>query len=332
LGFVSFYIYIYVYNQGVIVIIKMIVLAALMGISSATIAAESMTMPEAGAAGGRHGHGGMGGEMRRESSAAWTTFPILQPKTRGNSRAERMTFISMQNIAADHLEDYSNNLKDENGGLRQLAVGMAGVKLEQPASGGFHLLSAREDLGEVLKVASTVHYYGGERAIDPTAMFMQVKNELEIIPQPYPREHSRYRANEDWKFLVRFKGVPLGNQKLFLETSNGTKAEVLTDAQGVLSLHVPDDFKAEESTAEGMPTQGRRGADFVLVVERAEAGMTYLTAFNSAYAPNAFDKRSLALGLGFTLLGMLGGLPLLRGRKSLKKSAEPVANEPKAEA
>ena len=52
------------------------------------------------------------------------------------------------------------------------------------------------------------------------------------------------------------------------------------------------------------------------------AGKTYLTGFNNSYGPDAFDQRSLAAGLGFMLLGMMGAAPLLRNRKMAKKAAE----------
>ena len=175
----------------------------------------------------------------------------------------------------------------------------------------------------MVRVASTVYFSNERGAKDPTEMFMLQKNALEIIPQPYPREHSSYRANEDWKFLVRFNGKPLAGQSVYLETSNGSMSEFVTDAQGVVTLHLPNDFKAEESNkpASGH-NHGRRGAELVLGTEYDDGGKTYLTAFNSSYGPDAFDKRSLGMGLGFSLLGMIGAVPLLRNRKGEQKNKE----------
>jgi hypothetical protein len=153
-------------------------------------------------------------------------------------------------------------------------------------------------------------------------MFMTQKHELEIVPQPYPREHSRYRANGDWKFLVRFNGQPLSGQKIVLETSNGSRRELASDAQGIVVASIPDDFKAEAEGKEGGHGHGRPGADFVLATEYVESGKTYLTAFNAGYGKNAFDQRSIAMGLGFTLLGMIGAVPLLRHRKKIDASAQ----------
>lgn len=276
--------------------------------------------PPMGMSGG-HDHAAMMQGMGRPTS--WTLYPTLNAKMSGESRETMKTVVMPQNIVAANIDAWSNNLKDENG-HRLLPVDMGGAMLDKPASGGFHWLAAREEQGDMVRVASIVQAFGERGAKDPTAMFMQQKHELEIIPQPFPREHSRYRANEDWKFLVRFNGQPLAGQKVQLETSNGSMAEFVADAQGVVKVHVPDDFKAEEEkAAAGGHNHGmRRGADFVLATEHADGGKTYLTAFNSSYGPNAYDQRNLAMGLGFTLLGMLGAAPLLRKRKNEQKAEE----------
>lgn len=265
-----------------------------------------------------HDHAAMGG-MAGRAMMSWTSYPILKTRMSGEAR-ERMTVaVVPQNIVADGVTAWSNKLADEHG-RRQLPLGMAGAKLDKPESGGFHWLSAREEQGGTVRVASTVYYFGERGAENPTAMFIAQKHELEIIPQPYPREHSRYRANEDWKFLVRFNGQPLAGQKVAMETQNGTKSESVSDAQGVVTVHMPDDFKAEEKQKEASG-RGMRGSDFVLATEHADGGKTYLTAFNAGYGKNAFDQRSVAMGIGFTLLGMFGAAPLLRQRKAKKSEA-----------
>lgn len=259
---------------------------------------------------------------------AWTDLPILKAKMSGKTRETTVISIAPQNIVVANIDAWSNNLKDANA-HRQLVMEMAGAKLDKPATGGFQMLTAREEQTDSVRVASTVYYFGERGAKNPTAMFMQQKNELEIIPQPYPREHSRYRANEDWKFLVRFKGQPLVNQKVNFETSNGSKVEALTDATGALSLHIPDDFKPVEEKKDGAGHDHgmRRGADLVLATEYVDGGKTYLTAFNSAYGEDAYDKRNLAMGLGFALLGMVGAAPLLRQKKNEKKADTATATK-----
>jgi hypothetical protein len=266
---------------------------------------------------GEHDHAAMMRDMGKPT--AWTLYPTLKARMSGENRESMNTVIMPQSIVAGSIDAWSNNVKDDKA-HRQLPMEMGGAMLDKPANGGFHWLSAREVQGETVRVASTIQPFGERGAKDPTAMFMQQKYELEIIPQPYPREHSRYRANEDWKFLVRFNGKPLSGQTVYLETSNGSMSEFVSDAQGVISMHVPDDFKVQEESkqAGGHNHGGRPGAELVLATEYVDGGKSYLTAFNSSYGTNAFDQRSVIMGLGFTLLGMLGATPLLFQRKNAK--------------
>lgn len=265
------------------------------------------------------GAAGMNGAGR---PAAWTAFPTLKTRMSSESRERRAVTVVPQGLVANSIEAYSNNLEDAKA-HRQLPLEMAGARLDKPESGGFHWLTAREEQAGQVRVASTVHFFSDRGGQNPTGMFMQQKHELEIIPQPYPREHSRYRANEDWKFLVRFNGKPLANQKVLMETANGSKAELASDAQGVITVRIPDDFRAETRQKNGEAhDHGRRSSDFVLATEYAEGGKSYLTAFNASYGTDAFYQRNLAMGLGFTLLGMIGAAPLLRQRKDAKQADE----------
>ncbi|HEU0219463.1 MAG TPA: hypothetical protein VFQ98_01495 [Gallionella sp.] len=281
-------------------------------------AEEHASHAEPAGTGRAWGKGGMAGGAGKPM--AWTAFPMLKTRMSGEGREGRVVTVIPQGIVANSIDAYSNDIKDAKG-HRQLPLDMSGAKLDKPEAGGFHWLTAREEQDGKVRVASTVQFFANPGK-NPTAMFMQQKHELEIIPQPYPREHSRYRANEDWKFLVRFNSKPLANQKVSLETQNGTRIELVSNAQGVITVHLPDDFKAEaEQKTAGSHDHGRRSSDFVLAIEHAEGGKSYLTAFNGSYGPDAFDQRSLAMGLGFTLLGMIGAVPLLRQRKDAKKAA-----------
>lgn len=258
---------------------------------------------------------------------AWTAFPILKTRIGGDGRDRRTVYVIPQGIVADSVDAYSNNFKDKKA-HRQLVLDLAGARLDKPETGGFHWLSAREEQKDKVRVASTVQFFSERGGQNPTSLFMQQKHELEIIPQPYPREHSRYRAKEDWNFLVRFNGRPLANQKVLLETANGTRSEQVSDAQGLVRVRIPDDFdKVEQKKSAGAHDHGRRGSDFVLATEHAEGGKIYLTAFNGSYGPDAFDQRSLSMGLWFTLLGMAGAAPLLRQRKSAKQADEAARNK-----
>lgn len=236
------------------ILLSVMLLAVPMMFSPLLFAAESApeaAQPQQGTTASEHaGHGEraeMGGRMERGGNGkpvTWTSFPALKTKMSGENRERREVTIVPQNIVADNIDAYSNDVKAA-GMRRQLQFTLAGAKLDKPEAGGFHWLAAREERDGKVRVASTVYFFSERGGQNPTSMFMQQKHELEIIPQPFPREHSRYRANEDWKFLVRFNSKPLAGQKVNLETQSGTKTELLSDAQGVITVHVPDDFKVE---------------------------------------------------------------------------------------
>ncbi|OIR06560.1 hypothetical protein GALL_111650 [mine drainage metagenome] len=277
--------------------------------------------------GGSH-EGMVGGERKRgmRESIMWTRFPRLKVMMGGEGGERKQVKLMPKNIAPSKVDAYSNDVNAASMS-RQLPYDLISATLDKPATGGFHWISAREVQADKELVASTVYYMSEHGSKDPTAMFMLQKNALEIIPQPFPREHSRYRANEDWHFLVRFNSKPLAQQKVMLETQNGSKAEFMSDVKGIVTVHFPSDFKSAD-TQVGMTARSgdrRQSSEFVLATELVEAGKTYLIGFNSNYGPDAFSNRSLALGLGFTFLGMLGATPLLRNRKADKKGAVKVA-------
>lgn len=256
-------------------------------------------------------------------AVVWTSYPRLKLMVGGANRTERAMTILPKNIAPQHIEAFSNNLEASDA-RRELPYDLITAQFGKPKTGGFNWIAAKETQADKEVVASTVYYMSERGSQNPTAMLMQQKHALEIIPRPFPREHSRYRAGEDWKFLVRFNAAPLVQQKVSVVTQNGSRFELVSDAQGEVILHIPDDFKSgEQPHQQGAHRHGRKISEFVLATTYLHAGKTYTTGFNSQYGPNAFDQRSLLAGLGFMALGMAGAAPLLRSRKkAAKKSAE----------
>lgn len=304
-------------------VLRVVMVALPLLLISLGISANAGPQPERAKHGDRHA--GMELNEKKHSmrdTVLWTNYPRLKIMMGGESRAQREVTLLPKNVVPNSIDAYSSNIKSPDA-HRQLPYDLVTAKLGKSATGGFYWLSAREDQADKVTVASTVYYMSERGSKNPTAMFMQQKNALEIIPQPFPREHSRYRANEDWKFLVRFNSQPLAKQKVNVVTQNGSKIELLSDAQGIVTVHIPDDFKAiEVQKHTGGHNHGRRSSEFVLATEYAHAGKTYLTGFNNSYGPDAFDQRSLAAGLGFMFLGMIGAAPLLRNRRVAKKTAE----------
>ena len=60
-------------------------------------------------------------------------------------------------------------------------------------------------------MASTAYVFRQPRP-GADQMLLEQKHELEIIPQPLPREHGSWRESEKWQFLLRFNGQPLANK------------------------------------------------------------------------------------------------------------------------
>lgn len=294
---------------------KHLIIAAILGLQ----AMPALASAPAGTAGG-HDPGAARAEDAATPARArgqdWTRYPLIVPQMRRG--ADRMAgSLGLKNIEAAEVTLYAP--------ARQLSknfpVAEQGARIEavDPKVGNFHWATARQEKEGAVIVASTIHAFNNPGPA-PTAMFLERKNALEIIPQPLPREHSSYRESEKWRFLVRFNGQPLANGKLALETEFGTRSAFITGQDGMVTVLFPRDFKpAAESAHAG---HGPRRAKFVLAVEHDDQGKHYLTAFNYGYGADPDRNRSLAAGAGFGLLGMLLAAPLWRRKRDNKENRQ----------
>lgn len=249
--------------------------------------------------------------VRRPPMArTWTQQPVLLPAraTRGE-RAQAM--LQAQGISASALTVYAAAGPADR---RQVdyPLDAAGGRIEAatPKIGNYHWVVARAETPEIVTVASTAWYFGNPGE-SPQDLLQTPKHELEIVPQPLPREHGSYRESEKWRFLVRFHGQPLAGQSVKLETEFGSRTSFVTDAAGFATVLFPRDFRPTEKQSEGA-SHGPRRAQFVLATEKEAEGRRYLTAFNLSYGPDGDRDRSLGWGAAFGLAGMLAATPLLR--------------------
>lgn len=241
----------------------------------------------------------------------WTAYPLLQKKMAADEAMRGAALLTARNMESGRFDAWAADGQL----IANLPITLGGAALKPlPKVGNYYWLAAREETPERVSVAASVNFFSNPGPA-PRAMLLQPKYELEIVPQPLPREHSGYRANEDWKFLVRFNGHPLANQRLVLDTAGGSHLGFMSDAQGMATVHFPDDFKAGGEAAAEPHRHGPRRADFVLATEHDADGRHYLSSFNYSYGPDAYDKRSLVWGAGFTLVGMTLATPLLRRRE-----------------
>ena len=250
----------------------------------------------------------------------WTKYPLLTPMMgRGGDRA--VAKLAVKNLQPAELEVFAAEGPADRL-RRQFPVTPEGAQIEAvtPKIGNYHWVSAREEAEGKVTVASTAYPFGNPGAA-PTKLLLTPKYELEIIPQPLPREHGSYRESDKWKFLLRFNGQPLANKELKLETEFGTKTAFTSDAKGLVTVLFPLDFKPADPAKAHDQHMGPRKGKFVLAAEHDEGGKHYLTAFNYTYSPDATTGKNMMAGAGFGVFGMLLAVPLLRRKKADNKNS-----------
>lgn len=254
---------------------------------------------------------GQGKWQKRE----WTSYPLLTPMIdRSENRATAK--FAAKNIKPAKLEVFAPGGPADRL-HRQFLASAEGTRIEAvtPKIGNYHWVSAREESAGKVTVASTAYFFGNPGEA-PTRLLLEQKSELEIIPQPLPREHGAWRESEKWPFLLRFNGQPLAKKTVWMETEFGTRTSFVSDEKGMVTVLFPRDFKpVEEKPGEGGHDHGPRRAKFVLAVAHDDGGKHFLTAFNYTYSADAERDKNLSAGVGFGLLGMLLAAPLLRRGK-----------------
>lgn len=266
-----------------------------------------------------HDHGAVPAPaLRRGPPAAreWTQQPLLLPG-RGARGERAQALLRPQGITAASVTVYAPEGPAER--LRvDYTVEADGAKIASsaPKIGNYHWVVAREETPDTVKVASTVWYFGNP-GDSPKELLKTPKHELEIVPDPLPREHGRYRESEKWRFLVRFNGAPLAGQTVKLETEFGSRSSFVSDDDGIATVLFPRDFKPAKEDGEHAG-HGRRYGKFVLAAEKEVDGRRYLTAFNLNYGEDGDRNKSLGWGAAFGLIGMLAATPLLRRKNGMQ--------------
>ena len=264
--------------------------------------------------GGGHNHD-PGAPMPQSSAASWTTYPVIAPvKGRFSRSAKR---VALKNIKADHLDVWRSLAAADTDKSKTSITAENGVyAVKSDGMGGYSVIVARQETPEeVLSAASTVYF--SMPAPAPRAMLALVKSELEVTPDPLPREHQHFQENTGWGFIVRFNGQPLAKKEVHFQTAYGTKRQLLTDEKGKVLITFPEDFPDKQDDHNN--NHGRRYAPFVVATSHADNGRHYTSAFNDLYAPGPYKDKSVWAGYGFLALGMISALPLLHRKR--KKGA-----------
>lgn len=264
----------------------------------------------------QHDHGGQAGSS--SASSSWTSQPLLLPA--GGGRGERAA-ASLRASGSDGrvLAIYGPDLDALD--QRREVTATAGVFAISPTDakrGNYHWLVLREESAELVRVASTAWYFANPGP-SPQRLLAQVRHELEIVPEPLPREHGSYRESEKWRFRVRWQGQPLAGRSVLLETEAGSRSTLTTDSEGVATVLFPRDLPETVADEKSHGRPARRAGKFVLSTEYEDQGRRYQTAFNHTYGEDGERGRSLGWGAAFALAGMVAALPLLRRRQQEEK-------------
>lgn len=189
-----------------------------------------------------------------------------------------------------------------------LEVKGGGVGFPRTGMGDYHAIVAEWE-GESAREARIRYLYmrGRPSGHSPGELLAEAKTELEIVPDPLPREHYRYNSADRWGFRVRFREAPLAGVPVWLETAHGSGLEARTDAEGRVAFELPDDFPSV--------TPGRRAtppAGYSLSVEHAGGRGRFHTVLLADYHAGPHHWQSTGWGLGVLALGLVAGLAVSR--------------------
>ncbi len=181
------------------------------------------------------------------------------------------------------------------------------IKIPSTGMDNYHAIVAAKDWGDLKETVIRYEYlFGKPSGHSPRELLAAPKAELEIVPDPQPREHWRYQAGQGWGFQLLFRGNPLAGQPVALVTEHGSRIEAATDQAGRVRFHLPDDFPAIEEGRRDL-----RSAEFAVRARYSSDGITHQTLLSARYHANprhwqSFDLGLVVMGLGMVVGGWLG--------------------------
>jgi hypothetical protein len=186
------------------------------------------------------------------------------------------------------------------------------ITLPRTGVSNYHAIVAEKDWDDSKEAIVRYEYLRGRPSKNsPTILSAAQKTEFEIVPDPIPRGHYHYYSGQEWDFITRFKDKPVPNLPVVFETSNGTRIEATSDANGIVSILLPTDFP------DLVPGKRERlSSDFMLSAEYKHDGMTYQSALSAEYQINRLNWRSVGWGSAVMIVGMVAGGFIGRSRKN----------------
>ncbi|MCW8914795.1 MAG: hypothetical protein OQK24_02960 [Magnetovibrio sp.] len=256
-------------------------------------------------------HAGHGAAPKGATAPTWTTFPMVLSAggySRSDAKYQAYNMHAMQ--AESYASFYGHNTKDLETATRPLTVDdNGGLTMEAGDQGGYYLVRVMGHGPNGEEATATTQKYFSNPGPAPRDLLNSARSGFEITPTILPREHSHYRENETWSFNVRMDGKPVEGLPVILETSNGSKFEYMTKADGTVDVTFPQDFKDIPKTQwrHGRPPRSK----FVIAVRDG----ALLATYNDSYELDAYGDKDLLAGIGFAVLGMALAVPVVRRRK-----------------
>ncbi|MEJ1385125.1 MAG: hypothetical protein RPV21_12255 [Candidatus Sedimenticola sp. (ex Thyasira tokunagai)] len=198
-----------------------------------------------------------------------------------------------------------------------LEAKMGVITIPSTSVDNYHAIVAEKDWGYLKEAIIRYEYLRGKPSGEsPTRLSAAEKTTFEVVPAPIPRGHYHYHSDQEWSFAVRFKQTLLSGVPVVMETANGSRLEGITDANGSVRFHIPEDFP---NIVEG--ERDKRSADFTVSAAYEENGTEYQTMLSSEYRVNPQHWKSLSLGVTVTAIGLLAGGFIGRVRKTGKATS-----------
>jgi len=176
----------------------------------------------------------------------------------------------------------------------------------------YHAIVAEKDWGDSKEAIVRYEYLRGKPSKNsPSILSDAVKTEFEIVPDPIPRGHFQYHTDLEWNFITRFKDKPVPDLPVVFETTNGTRIETKSNADGRVTITIPTDFP------DMVPgKRDRRSADFILSAEYKDGGINYQSALSGEYRVSRMNWRSVGWGSFVMVIGMVAGGFIGRSRNN----------------
>ncbi len=226
---------------------------------------------------------------------------------------------SMKQIMLENAEGATITLWKPNLTTVPLTAEHGHISLRPTGIDNYHAIVAEQDWGGMKEAVIRYEYMQGKPSgRSPSELTAAVKTDFEIVPDPLPREHSRYMTGRPAAFLVRYRGKPLSGIPVTLTTSNGSTVQAATNADGLVRFKLPDDFPLVKPGREN-----NRPAEMQVGSEYKADTHSYRTVLSAQYHVDPQYWQSFEVGLLIAAIGAVaGGITGRRAPTTNGKSAK----------